>query len=57
MSADPLPVQQGLRLSVLHAVWDALHIGEIDSWDLIRCAHWVHTGQEIAIEPLDRDRG
>lgn len=57
--SDSLPLEQGVRLSVLHATWDALHVGELDSWDLIRCAHWVHTGQDMPSahplkDPFDR---
>lgn len=51
--ADPLTDEQRQRLAVLYDTWSALHIGELDSWDLIRCAHWVHTGQDMpAAHPL-----
>ena len=49
----PLTDEQRQRLAVLYDTWSALHIGELDSWDLIRCAHWVHTGQDMpAAHPL-----
>lgn len=43
----PLTEAQRQRLAVLYDVWRALHIGELDSWDLIRCAHWVFSGQDM----------
>ena len=43
----PLTDEQRQRLAVLYDVWSALHIGELDSWDLIRCAHWVWRGEDM----------
>lgn len=43
---DPLTTEQRQRLAVLYAVRDALHV-ELDAFDMVRCAHWVATGQEM----------
>lgn len=46
MAIDPLTDDQRQRLAVLYAVRDALCV-ELDGLDLIRCAHWVASGQDM----------
>ena len=46
MTTDPLDAGQRQRLAVLHATQEALRV-ELDTWDLIRCAHWVTTGRDL----------
>lgn len=45
---DLLNAEQHVRLAALYAVRDALHI-EVDSVDLNRLAHYVVTGEELAL--------
>lgn len=50
---DPLTGDQPQRLAALYATSRALHVGEIDVWDLIRCAHWVHSGEDMPVAERD----
>jgi hypothetical protein len=43
---DALTDEQRQRLAVLAGVQGVLAI-ELDAMDLVRCVHWVYTGQDL----------
>lgn len=45
--------EQRQRLAALVTARDALGVIELDSFDLLRCAHWVATGYDPDAKHLD----
>lgn len=52
MTGDQLTPEQRQRLAVLSETRQVLLV-ELDAFDLISCAHWVHTGRHAP--PISED--